>query len=230
MANTLQMYNAGGIPLLSRNVANTVYTPGATDGIASINLADVSDALRAGWVFIAGVFRLQAVTTPAAAAVGAVVASAALSNGTLTVIANKPDVMRQVKTRIDPGTSAITAGTVTNTYVANDGSVTVDVIAMAGIAASTPTTFASSKGVLSMTSSVVAALAGGTSPKVEISTTATLAVPVDPGTVDFAEVFEATDGTANAVGAVAAGGFITPTTAPNGTHSYSLGYTFNRAA
>jgi hypothetical protein len=64
------------------------------------------------------------------ATAGRIVASVALANGALA-IANQPDTARQVDARVDPGAAAITAGTLTVTYAANDGTAAqVDVLSL----------------------------------------------------------------------------------------------------
>jgi hypothetical protein len=150
----------------------------------AIDPRDLAYALGAGYVPV----RRQShefapmVNTPATAAVGRIVASVALTNTSLT-IANQPDTMDQIKARVDPGTLAITAGTLTVTHAANDGTAQVDVLSLV-TGSSTPLTVPFSKGVMTVASAVVSGLVGGSSPKIQIDTTAALAVAVPPNAVD----------------------------------------------
>lgn len=200
------------------------------NGIYLIQQNDIVGALQAGLVPAQSEgLKNQTISAPAALNAVLIVASAALSNGALT-IANQVDMPRQVVARIDPGAAGITAGTLTAVYVANDGTTQTDVLSLI-MPTTTPVTLGLSKGVLKMVSATVAGLVGGSSPKVQMGTTATLAVNVAPGFVAFTALAEHTDGTDNAIGTVtAANGLWAPTTAPNGTHSYTLGYTYTMAA
>jgi hypothetical protein len=196
------------------------------DGSFTVDTRDAIDLLRLGLTYVKQSARTYVLPlAPAAASVGAIVASAALSNGTLTVLA-QPDVMRPVNVEIGTGTTAITAGSVTVTYVGNDGASGSDVIP-AAMAASTAVTTALSRGVMTITSAVVAGVAGGTSPWVRLSRTAALSVPVDPGTIDFVVTREYDAGATIAVGTLSTSlGSIIPTTAPNGTVTYGFNYNF----
>jgi hypothetical protein len=196
-----------------------------TDGTFAIDPRDQNDALKAGYIPVRrNVFSFQ--PTPTAVAiltVGQIVASAALANGALT-IANQPDVMRQVAMRIDPGTSAITAGTMTASYTANDGTTQTDALSLVATA-STPFTSFLTKGVLVLQTPTIAGLVGGTSPKIELDTTAALAVPIPQGSVDVTVLKESHDSTLNStLGTITNAGIWTPNTAPNATHTFSVTY------
>jgi hypothetical protein len=163
---------------------------------------------------------------PVIATVGQIVASTALSNGALT-IAHQPDVPRQVAVEVGPGTTAITAGSVTVTYLANDGTTVTDVVSCI-TGASTGFTKYTSKGVVHVSTASVANIAGGASPFVRLNTTTTLCVIVDPNATDITFTKENTDGGDETIGTastVTLGG-IAPTTAPNSTHTYSFWYTY----
>ena len=164
---------------------------------------------------------------PAAAAAAAWHTSGALSNATLAISA-QPDVSRQGAVVVNAGTSAITAGNFAFTYLSNDGQAQTDNNSLV-TAASGTLTFFTSKGVVHITSMVVTALAGGASPGVQVGSTAMLCVPCDPGagqTVTFNKTV--VDGADEAVGTVSTTtlGGITPTTAPNATHTYAFAYTY----
>lgn len=226
MSTIVKMLFVGpGTPTAFVAQLGTSYTPDST-GAIYVAPNDVLSALAAGWVFWNSEFRNAGVTTPAAANAVLVVASVALSNGALTVAA-QPDVLRPLAVRIDPGSSAITAGVATLVYYGNDGVLTTDVLSLVA-AASTPVTLTTSKGILILNSGTVSGLVGGTSPKIQVGTNATLALPVTPGFGNFTVLRENTDGANGTIGTVtASGGLVAPTTAPNGTHSYSWGYTYS---
>ncbi|HYP35863.1 MAG TPA: hypothetical protein VEQ62_05955 [Stellaceae bacterium] len=197
-----------------------------SDGTFTIDPRDQGFALSAGYIPV----RRQTVQftpgfAPAAGAVGTIVASVALTNTSLTIAAN-PDVMRKCQVRVDPGTSAITAGICTVTYAANDGTAAqVDALSLV-TAASTLLTVPFTKGAMTVASAVVTAAAGGASPKIQIDTTAALAVPVPVAPADVTilkEITDSADTSAN-LGTLTTAGIWTPHTAPNGTHTFSVGY------
>lgn len=162
---------------------------------------------------------------PAAATAGRIVASVALSNGTLT-IANQPDVPRQLATRVDTGTTAITGGNLALTYVGNDGQATVDNLSLVAPASSL-LTVTTTKGAISVTSAIVTDLAGGTSPKIQINDTNSLSVQVDPNFASFQFNQTRADGVAEGQVAVASSAASwTPSTTPNGTVTYGAAYSY----
>jgi hypothetical protein len=163
-----------------------------------------------------------------------------LTNGSLAIAA-QPDVCRQVAAVIFPGSVGITAGTLTVTYTANDGTTQVDALSLvaasqsAGAAGSTVGT---TKGVLRLTSAVVSGLTGGQSPGIYAGTNNYLGVPVPPRFVDWALTAEKkitpTVGTLGltvpsdetiSTTVIATGALVSPTQAPDGTHGLSFGYT-----
>jgi hypothetical protein len=198
----------------------------ATDNTFTIDVRDLPFAYEQGYVPVYKDSRQHAANpTPAAASAGGIVNSVALANGALTIAAN-PDAMRQVFMRVDPGTTAITAGVCTVTYAANDGTAAqVDVLSLA-TALSTILSTNLSKGALTVASAVVSGLVGGTSPKIQLGTTAALAVPLPPGSVDVAILKEITDGVDNSatLGTLNNAGIWTPHTAPNATHTFGVNY------
>lgn len=201
--------------------------PQQSDGTFLVDTRDAPAMLTLGMQYANKSTRVyNPPAAPLVATVGKIVASAALSNGALT-IANQVDVPRPAVVVIGTGAAAITAGVASLTYIANDGTTQIDVVPL-NLLASTGATVVTSKGVQKMVTGVVSGLVGGSSPFIHIDTTATISVPVDPGAVDFGVYAEYVDGVAETNGAVVAGslGGITPTTAPNGTHLYSFGYTF----
>ena len=196
------------------------------DGTFTVDTRDAPALLALGMSYtkmVSNSFTFPIV--PPAAAIGAIVASGALSNGVVAVTA-QPTVTRPVNVEVGTGTTAITAGTVAVTYRGNDGVVATDTFPLA-CALSSATTQGLSRGVVSISSIVVAVLVGGTSPWLRLSTTAALSLPVDPNTVDFAVNREYDAGATIAVGTLGVSmGSIFPTTPPNGTATYSFGYTY----
>ena len=201
-----------------------IYTIGS-DGTVLVDARDAPPLLAQGLNYV-NVFNSTYTLpkAPAAASAGAVVSSVALSNGTLSIAAS-PDVMRPVIVEVFNGTGPITAGTLAVTYVANDGTTQNDNISLV-CGASTSATTALSKGVLTVSSATVSGLVGGTSPGIRLSTIAAVSLPVGPNAVDFAVTREYDAGATVAVGTVYAASLasITPTTAPNGTVTYSFVY------
>ena len=198
-----------------------------SDGIVTVLASDVSALLQAGLSFVNITTRWQDITpAPRAATAARIVGSTALANGTIA-IANQPDCARLAGLRVDPGTSAITAGTAALIYTANDGNPQTDSLTLVA-AASTPTTQNTSKGVLHLTSITIAGLVGGTSPLVQVNDTNVLSLMVQQGATDFAIIKANVDGADEAIGTVTSSAFsIAPTTAPNGTHTYGYGFSFN---
>jgi hypothetical protein len=201
-----------------------------SDGTFSIDPRDTIFAFGAGYVPARTENRFYYTPVgPATASSGLCFNSASLSNGTLAVAANV-DVMRQVQAVVLPGTTAITAGVLTLTYAANDGTAAqVDALPLA-TALSTTLTVSASKGVLRMASQIVTGLTGGTSPTILIGTTAAIAVPVPPGAQDATIISEFLDSavvTATNAGTLTTAplGVYTPHTAPNATHNFGVEYT-----
>lgn len=201
----------------------------AADGSFTVDARDVPSLLTRGMAYVKQTSRAFALPlAPAAASVGGLLASGALSNASVSVTA-QPDTMRPVNFEWGTGTTAITAGQAAITYTGNDGVVGTDIIPLA-TALSTANTVALSRGVTSIAAGgiVISGLVGGTSPWRRVSTTAGLSVPVDPSAVDFSVTREYDAGATIAVGALISTvlGSITPTTAPNATVTYSFNYAY----
>lgn len=191
-----------------------------TTGVISVKGIDAPSFVQAGAKFIqAKQVQSASIIAPRAASAGRLVASVALANGTLS-IANQPDVPRQGILVIDPGTSAISAGNVAITYVANDGTTVVDnktTVTPASTIASQTT----SKGIVSLTSVIVTALAGGASPKVQLNDSNSLSMTVPPYFSSFSLTRTYADGVVNGTTAVASSAAsYTPSTTPNATVTY----------
>lgn len=202
------------------------YVPGVS-GVVNVDSRDSAALLAAGAVYVNFEFSSYGPIVAATATIARLVASATLANGAVAV-ANQPDVPRQGRIVIFTGTTNITAGTVSIPYVGNDGSQTTDTFSLVGTA-STNITFFTSKGIVSLQTGTIAALAGGASGGIQIDTTSAISVPVNPGTslanVSFLkEVIETGNETVGTVSTVTLA-TITPTTIPNSTHTYALFYT-----
>lgn len=225
-----------GLPVTidASRLGGTVFPGGSTpripipaNGQITVPAIDVGSYLAAGARLVRNITRQGSPpVAPRAASAGRIVASAALSNGTLT-IANQPDVPRQLAVRVDPGTVALTGGNVALTYTANDGTTQVDNIS-AATPASTPATTLTSKGVQSLTSAIVTGVAGGASPKVQVNDTNSISMLVDANYTNFTLLSTDADGAADGTVAVASSAAsYTPSTAPNGTHTYSASYGYS---
>lgn len=225
---TVQMNAAGVGGLINFQATGPVVVP--TSGLISINTLDVPDALRMGCTYVNQRSGQQVVgqginsgARPASA--GRLIASTSLAAGTLS-IANQPDFPRQADMVITAGTSAVTAGTLTLSYRANDSTNQVDVMSVVTAASGTLTT-RTTKGVVTITSAIVTGVAGGASPAIQLNDTNALSMLVDPGFQSFSVIKETVNGANETVGTVASSAAsVTPTTTPATTNIYSFGYTF----
>ena len=198
----------------------------STDGSYTVDARDVPPLLTKGFTYVRQTSQAYTLpAAPAAATIGAIVASGALSNGTVAITAN-PDVPRPVNVEWDAGTIALSAGSIAVTYIGNDGVSGTDTISLIA-ALSTATTVGLSRGVVTISSIVVSGLVGGHSPWLRLSTTAGVSVPVAAGAIDVNFQREYDDGATIAIGTVASAlASIAPTTAPNGTHTFSFVYDY----
>lgn len=201
------------------------YVP-AADGTVIVDTRDLQSMLRMGMANVN--LTTAQYTTPApplAATLGAIVASGALSNGTVAVTAN-PTLMRPVNVVVGTGTTAITAGSIAVSYYGNDGVLATDTLAL-NCALSSSVTQGLSRGVDTISSIVVSGLVGGTAPYLRLDTTTAISIPVSPGAGDVTIQREYDGGATVAVGAAAVAlASFTPTTAPNGTLNYSVMYNY----
>jgi hypothetical protein len=201
------------------------YAP-QTDGSYNVDVRDAVTLLNAGFTYVSST--TDSYTTPlapAAATIGQIVASGALSNGTIAV-SNGTDIVRPVTVEVGTGTAAITAGTVAVRYTGNDGLTTTESYSLV-TPANGAVTQTLSRGVSTISSITVSGLVGGTSPWFRMSTTAALSLPVAPTTIDFAVTKEYDAGATATVGSLGTSlASIFPTNAPNGTRTYSFLYTF----
>jgi hypothetical protein len=169
---------------------------------------------------------LQArITSPIAAELVSISAAAIATNRALT-IAGQPDYPRKLQVR-QVIVTAITAGILTIVGINNAGQTiteTVSLIASATQTLKTVNAFAH------VTSATVSGLVGGGDGTLGIGVAADLALSI-PATFSGLQVFKANvDNADEAVGTVdTAAGTISPTTAPNGTHSYTFYYSFSWA-
>jgi hypothetical protein len=224
MVTTKMLGSAGQQYAINGNL----YTADANGLITNVAMSDIVGLINEGAVPTTIKARHYNLGAVAAALATAVVASAALSNGTLTV-AGQPDISRPVQFVINPGVSAITAGLLTIVYNDSQGQAVTEALSLA-TALSTAKTLTSSHGVSSLTSAIVTGLVGGTSPNIQGGTNPNVALPVDGGAVAIT-VFKATADSANDTLPTAPAGsvdarVITPHTVPNGTHALSFGVNF----
>lgn len=196
------------------------------NGVITVDSRDAVSLLAAGTKYVGSKVASQDLGIVLAGAVGQFVASVAFANGTLT-IANQPDVPRLASVRIDPGTTALTAGNVAVNYIANDGNTITDNFT-AITPASTVASVNTSRGVVEIKSVIITGAAGGTSPKVQMDSLNSLGLVVDPGFVGFIAL-KATvdDADVGIVSVQSTAACITPSTAPNGTHTFELTAAYN---
>lgn len=220
---TLKLFAPVGIGGLIQ-APNGTYSV-ASDGTVTVNAADALYLQGLGFGFAVSDHRqYNTLGPPAAASATATVSSVSLSAGSLTIAA-QPDVPRQLAIVLFTST-ALTSGLLVATYTANDGATQVDTISLVGLAA----TFTTSKGVEHLTSAVVVAPSGGTSPGIQIGTNGYLAVPIVPRSVDFAVTKETEYGSTNnptdaTVSAnVKANGLYAPTTSLSSSGWIGIGY------
>lgn len=202
------------------------------DVVALINAGALPATLRTRMINL-GVVKAASATV--------LVASAALSNGALTVAAN-PDIPRQAQFVINPGASAITAGLLGLTYTTGDGVTFTDSLSLV-VALSTALTLVSTHGCAVLSSAGVSGLVGGTSPNIQGGTNNVLSVPADIGQAGLAFYYAATLTTSTGTNVASVGWvedtlptqsavdgkLITPHATPNGTLAYSFGYNFYSA-
>lgn len=240
MATTVRLFAPAGVGGLIQT-ANSGNVFVQSDGTVTVNSSDATDLIRLGYQFAVTQHNYLTVQGAAVAAVAATVTSVALTVGTLTVAA-QPDYPRQLQFQISPGTTSISAGTLTAVYLANDGTTQTDSFSLAQSAQASANligmTQTTTKGVEHVISLTVAGVTGGTSPGIQVGTTNFLGMPVAPRFVDFAVTKEtkviptagslglqvASDETIGSV--IASGGLVSPTTAPATSFGLSFGYTY----
>ena len=224
LATSIQM-NANGFGGIIQGNFGT-YQAGS-DGTVTVDSRDVPALLVMGMTYVAKrnvMYRTP--SAPAVASAAVLIASLTLSNGSVTIAA-QPDVMRQAQVVVTSASPGPTAGTVSISYIGNDGVTTTDVISLITVGA-TPATHTLSKGVQFINSATIAGLVGGTAPVwMELGTTSALSVPVDPGAQDVTFLSAQDDAGNQTLGTPVVGvlGTITVNPALNATHTYSWGYT-----
>ncbi len=221
---TVRMNAASIGGTLALNYTGNVNIPG--DGVITVDTRDAPALLTLGAGYINGVIGRSTYTAPIAATAGRLVASTALAAGTLS-IANQPDVPRQGVLRIDPGTSAITAGNVAMAYLANDGTTQTDNVSCV-MPGTTVVSTITSKGIMVLNTVVATGIVGGASPLVQMKDNNSLSATVDAGFVDFIVLQEQHGSTNEGQVAVASSAAsFTPSTTPNGTINYTLVASYN---
>lgn len=227
MASTVTLYGNGIGGTIEGNYGTY---QAASDGTFVVDSRDAPTMLALGMNYVQR--RAAQYTTPlapSAATIGAIVASGALSDGSVAVTA-QPTTPRPINVEVGTGTAAITAGSVAVTYIGNDGQTDTDTLSLV-CAASSSVTQGLSRGAVTISSIEVSGVVGGASPWLRLSTTAELSLPVAPDAIDFTVSREYDAGATIAVGALGVSlGSITPTTAPNGTVTYSFLYSYTAPA
>ena len=224
--------------------AGNTYTANSL-GVVTAPSNDVADLIKAGCVF--GQSKRAQYTTPgspAAANATITVSSTSMTAGatqTLTIGA-QPDVMRPLAiVAIPQSGSTLTAGLLTMVYAANDGTTQTDALNLAPNGSQVGNlTLSTSKGVEHLTSAILTGVAGGGNATIQIGTSATLAVPLEPGFVSWAitketkitstssSLFIPSDETVSTL--TTSNGLVQPTTAPDAAHWLSFGYTYTMPA
>jgi hypothetical protein len=216
------------------------YTIAADGSISNVNWADADALISQGFLFAVS-RHANALTQGAPAIANATVLMAAqtLVAGATLSISAQPDVPRQAQFLfITGGTVTMSAGQITVNYAANDGTTQSDVLNAGASLVSGTVTLSTSKGVEHLNSIVVGpTITGGLNPTVQGGTNNYIAVPLDPGSVDFVLTKETkftgaapSVGTDEAVSTLTTStGLISPTTAPNGTLAYGFGYNYTFA-
>lgn len=160
---------------------------------------------------------------PIAAELVSIKAAAIAAAGSIT-IAGQPDWPRKLQVRIVV-TTPITVGTLTLTGISNTGQTVTEVISL--VQAST-ITLQTANAYAHLTSGVVSTLTGGGDGTLGIGVSAQLGLVLPPGFTNLSVFKENVDNANEAVGTVdTVAGTVSPTTAPNATHNYSLFYAFN---
>lgn len=202
------------------------------DGSVTVDGNLVAALLSAGFKH----FRVNSDTAffiaPAAADLVSIVAAVTPANGALTIAA-QPDFPRKLQVRlVDDGTHHITAGTLTLVGIDGRGNAITEVIS---IITAVSVTLKTANAYAHLTSATVAGMLGGQSTDtIGIGVAADLALPIPGNTfADFSVYKENVSATAAAVMADEAvgtvdtvAGTVSPTTAPNGAHSFMFWYAF----
>lgn len=201
----------------------------AADGTYTVDTRDAPAMLVLGMSYLrkGGVgYTLPA--APRAASAGRIVASASLANGNLA-IANQPDVGRQLNVIMGNGSPAITAGTVSVTYMSTDNVSHTDTFQANLTPLNGSITLPLSHPAVSISTPVVANMAGGGTPYVRMDDTNFLGLPADPGATDFVINAEYDTGSlqsAPGTPSTTCIGATSVVTTPNGTVTYSFNYGF----
>jgi len=221
--------NAAGVGGVIQTAGSGVIQVPA-NGLITVGAGDVPDLLKIGCTYVNSRNVVQTVANARAATAARIVTSTSLANGTLTV-ANQPDVPRQLAVQTIAGTVAISAGNVAVNYTANDGTTQIDNFSMI-LGASATATQNTSKGVVTVNSVIVTAMAGGASPGVQVNDTNALAIMVDNGFVNFSclkeTVAQSGLGVVNetAFTVASAAACVTPQTTPGTTNIYQFAASF----
>lgn len=201
------------------------------NGIVNITLAgDVGGAFNAGFVPAMSWGGIQSYAAPAAANATLVVHASTLANSTLVVSA-QPTLARKLSTVVSVAGGSITAGNLTLVGVSGLQAPVTEVQSVA-LGTATATTIKSSNAFAAVNTAILTGVGGATvTASITIGTAPDLAIIMPTNFRKLAVVSEFVDGATESIGTVdGVAGCIALTTAPNGTHNYSLYYTFVQPA
>jgi hypothetical protein len=221
MTTTMKVI-AGTTQVVGRS--GTLYEPDVY-GRINVQPGDVGPLIDAGAAFPAFVNNRSYNAGAAAAASATLVTNgAALANGAIAIAA-QPDVPRPLIFAFIPGAAAITAGLIAIVYWGNDGqehTENVSLITPSGVTKSYTTLF----GAALLVSQTVSGLVGGSTPTINVGTTASLALPMSPNGAPVNVYLEETNAASNTVSPYnPANGVITPATAPDAGDTFAWNYT-----
>lgn len=225
--------------------SGTVYNVASDGSVSGVLPTDVSKLLDNGFTFFITNVRRVSISSPLPADLISIKAAATPANGAITIAAQPPQP-RKMQVRIvlgTPGTTNITAGTLTLLGTDQDGNAITEVVQLNQFAALSGT-YLTLNAYATLTSGTVAAYAAsgsGTGNTLGIGLSNDFGVPTRPGAVDFA-IIKASKitkvlGTSNIVADDLASTAtidtvartINPTTAPaaNGLVDYEFSYSFS---
>lgn len=205
------------------------YVPSIVDGFYTVDVRDVPQLLSDGLTHLRAAGEFVTILAPRAASAGRIVASAALSSGSLT-IANQPDVARQINVILgNQGSPALGTGSVSITYTASDSQSRTEVFTFGTVPQSGSVTLNLSRPAVQIATGIVSGIGGGTSPFVRVDDTNLLGLVSDNNGNGFHIDAEWDDSAKQASpGTLQTGclGAVSVVTTPNGTHNFSFQYGF----
>jgi hypothetical protein len=202
-----------------------VYIVG-NDGSVAVDSRAVSALLGAGFTYFRSGAGHARYTAPLAADLVSIVAAAAAAAGAV-VIAAQPDYPRKLQVRLVRTSGDIASGTLTLVGTNAQGQPITEVVSL--VTAGASLTIKTANAYAHLTSGTVSALTGTYSYTLGIGAAADLGLPLPPAFQDlavFKENVDAADETVGTIDGVA--GTVSPTTAPNGTHSFDFFFGYSQ--